>query len=318
MHLHYNVHTVSKVYAKIPKKKLYGLKYFLIALPFMLFVFAFSYVPLFGWIYTLFDYKMGQNFFNITHSEFVGLGNIIKLYHEREEVVRVLRNTLVMSFLSIASSPLPVIFAIMLNEIKSSKYKKLIQTTTTLPNFISWIIVYGLAFSLFSTNGLVNTLLSRLGIPISDIGLLGDSDHVWVFQLGISIWKHLGWSAIIYIAAITGIDGELYDAIYIDGGNKFKAILHITVPGIIPTYLVLLLLSISHILSNGFDQYFMFYNSMVADKIEVLDYYVYKVGMMINDYSYSITIGMLKSFISIILLFTANAISKKLRGESLV
>ena len=138
------------------------------------------------------------------------------------------------------------------------------------------------------------------------------------FPWFLNIWKTLGWSSIIYIAAIVGIDGELFDAARVDGANKLKTIWHITIPGIMPTYVVMFLLGVSNILSNGFDQYFMFYNSVVADKIEVLDYYVYKVGFLINDYPYSITLGMLKSLISILLLFVANTLSKKVRGESIV
>lgn len=309
---------IPKGISKINKSKLRGVQYFLLSLPFVALVFAFSYVPLFGWIYTFFDYHMGQKFLDFSTMEFIGWGNLVKLFNERQEVIRVLRNTLAISLLNLLASPIPIVFAVLLNEIKSNRFKKMVQTTTTLPNFISWIIVYGLAFSIFSGNGLVNILFSRLGLPVSDTGILGNNDHVWTFQLFIAVWKSMGWSAIIYIAAITGIDAELYEAVRIDGGNKFRCIWHITIPGIIPTFLVLLLLSISNLLNNGFDQYFMFYNSLVADKIEVLDYYVYKVGMKINDYSYSITIGMLKTFISVILLFTANWLSKRLRGESLI
>lgn len=295
-----------------------GLKYFLISVPFIIYVIAFNYVPLIGWIYSIFDYKMGQQFLDFKHLQFIGLDNFVKLFNQRDEVLRVLRNTMVMSILNLLASPIPLLFAIFLNEIRSSKFKKLVQTTTTLPNFISWIIVYGLAFSIFSMNGLVNMLLAKLHLPASDVGIMGNESLTWIFQLCLGIWKSMGWSAIIYIAAITSIDAELYDAVKIDGGNKFREILHVTVPGILPTFLVLFLLNVSNLLNNGFDQYFMFFNSMVSNKIEVLDYYVYKVGMLVNDYSFSITIGMLKTLISILLLFTANYISKKIRGESLL
>ncbi len=296
----------------------YRLKYLLIAIPFVLFVFAFSYVPLFGWIYSVIDYKAGQQFLDFSNVDFVGLRNFMKIIRGKNEILRIMRNTLVMSSLGIITSPLPIIFAIMLNEIKGNLFKKIVQTTTTLPNFISWIVVYGISFSMFSTNGLVNKLLALLNLPVSEVGILGNNDYVWFFQMGLIIWKSLGWSSIIYIAAISSIDTELYDAARVDGANKFRTIWHITVPGIAPTYMVLLLLNISNLLNNGFDQYYMFFNSMVSDRIEVLDYYVYKIGMIVNDYSYSITLGMLKTFISIILLFTANFISKKIRGVSLV
>lgn len=303
---------------RIGRKKLRGIKYLLLAVPFLIYVFAFSYVPLVGWIYSVFDYKIGQKFLDFGSMVFVGLGNFQKLFTERSEVLRVLRNTLALSALGLLATPVPVVFAIMFNEIKNSKFKKIVQTATTLPNFISWIIVYGVAFAFFSVNGFVSVLMQKIGIQLPVMGILGDVDHTWVLQWILGIWKSFGWSAIIYIAAITGIDSELYDAAKVDGANKIQSILHITIPGIMPTYVVMFLLAVSNILSNGFDQYFMFYNPMVADKIEVLDYYVYKVGFYINDYSYSITLGMLKSILGIVLLFTANALSKKIRGESIV
>lgn len=303
---------------RIGRKKLRGIKYLLLAVLFLIYVFAFSYVPLVGWIYSVFDYKIGQKFLDFGSMVFVGLGNFQKLFTERSEVLRVLRNTLALSALGLLATPVPVVFAIMFNEIKNSKFKKIVQTATTLPNFISWIIVYGVAFAFFSVNGFVSVLMQKIGIQPPVMGILGDVDHTWVLQWILGIWKSFGWSAIIYIAAITGIDSELYDAAKVDGANKIQSILHITIPGIMPTYVVMFLLAVSNILSNGFDQYFMFYNPMVADKIEVLDYYVYKVGFYINDYSYSITLGMLKSILGIVLLFTANALSKKIRGESIV
>ena len=303
---------------RIGRKKLRGIKYLLLAVPFLIYVFAFSYVPLVGWIYSVFDYKIGQKFLDFGSMVFVGLGNFQKLFTERSEVLRVLRNTLALSALGLLATPVPVVFAIMFNEIKNSKFKKIVQTATTRPNFISWIIVYGVAFAFFSVNGFVSVLMQKIGIQPPVMGILGDVDHTWVLQWILGIWKSFGWSAIIYIAAITGIDSELYDAAKVDGANKIQSILHITIPGIMPTYVVMFLLAVSNILSNGFDQYFMFYNPMVADKIEVLDYYVYKVGFYINDYSYSITLGMLKSILGIVLLFTANALSKKIRGESIV
>ena len=288
---------------RIGRKKLRGIKYLLLAVPFLIYVFAFSYVPLVGWIYSVFDYKIGQKFLDFGSMVFVGLGNFQKLFTERSEVLRVLRNTLALSALGLLATPVPVVFAIMFNEIKNSKFKKIVQTATTLPNFISWIIVYGVAFAFFSVNGFVSVLMQKIGIQPPVMGILGDVDHTWVLQWILGIWKSFGWSAIIYIAAITGIDSELYDAAKVDGANKIQSILHITIPGIMPTYVVMFLLAVSNILSNGFDQYFMFYNPMVADKIEVLDYYVYKVGFYINDYSYSITLGMLKSILGIVLLF---------------
>ena len=220
---------------RIGRKKLRGIKYLLLAVPFLIYVFAFSYVPLVGWIYSVFDYKIGQKFLDFGSMVFVGLGNFQKLFTERSEVLRVLRNTLALSALGLLATPVPVVFAIMFNEIKNSKFKKIVQTATTLPNFISWIIVYGVAFAFFSVNGFVSVLMQKIGIQPPVMGILGDVDHTWVLQWILGIWKSFGWSAIIYIAAITGIDSELYDAAKVDGANKIQSILHITIPGIMPT-----------------------------------------------------------------------------------
>jgi putative aldouronate transport system permease protein len=139
-----------------------------------------------------------------------------------------------------------------------------------------------------------------------------------LFQTGLTIWKTLGWNAIIYIAAMAGIDGELYDAAKVDGANRLRTIWHITVPGIMPTFLVLLLLNVSNMLAASFDQYFVFYNPLVAGKIEVLDYYVYRMGIIVGDYPLATAVGIFKTLVSVALLFSVNQISKKLRDQSLI
>lgn len=292
-----------------------GFKMFLLSLIFVVFVFAFAYVPLFGWSYAFFDYVPG---IPLLDTKFVGLKYFLQVFKDYKEIIRVLRNTLVMSFLGILSSPLPVIFAIMLNEIKNPTFKKIVQTTTTLPNFISWVIVFAIAFAFFSTDGLINTIRQAFGMSAMQPNILANTDMTWLFQWLLGTWKSLGWSAIIYIAAIAGIDTELYDAAKVDGASRFQTIMNVTVPGVAETYFVLMLLGISNILNAGFDQYFVFYNPIVADKIEVIDYYVYKVGILTNDFPFSIALGMYKTIISISLLFIANGFAKKIRGNSIV
>ena len=228
-----------------------------------------------------------------------------------------LRNTFALSLIGLLFSPLPVVFAILINEIKSSKFRKLVQTFTTLPNFISWIVVFTLTFAMFSADGMVNGVLRKFGAE-TIMNPLGNNEIAWGFQWALATWKSLGWNAIIYIAAITGIDSELYDAVHVDGANRWQTIWHVTVPGLYSTFFVLLLLQISNILSNGFDQYFVFYNPLTADKLEVLDYYVYKIGVLTNNYPQSIALGMFKTIISVTLLFGANKLSQKMRGESIV
>jgi putative aldouronate transport system permease protein len=290
----------------------------LMALPFVAFVTLFSYVPLFGWSYAFFDYHPGVS---LAKSAFVGLKHFQTAldFNSGSELLSVLRNTFVLSFLSILFSPLAVIFAIFLTEMNSAPFKKVIQTTTTLPNFISWVLVYAIAFATFSINdGFVNQLLMQWNLIKEPMNPLGNGDIAWFFQTGMGIWKSLGFGSIMYLAAINGIDPELYDAANVDGAGRFRKMLHITVPGVAPTYLVMLLLSVSNLLSNGFDQYYAFMNALVQNNLQVFDYYVYRIGIALNEYSYSTALGIFKTVVSVSLLFTVNWVAKKVRGESIV
>jgi ABC-type polysaccharide transport system permease subunit len=232
-----------------------------------------------------------------------------------------MRNTLILSLMGIVMSPFPIILAIMTTRLAqgvSRRVSKLVQTATALPNFISWVLVYSLFFALFNTNnGAVNTILRNLGLIDAPTNILINTDLAWFFQIGVGIWKGAGWSAIVYFAAISGIDQELYDAADVDGASSFQKTLHVTVPGILPTYYVLLLLGIANMLSNGFDQYFIFQNARTVSKLEVLDTYIYKIGLAQLQFSLSTAMGMFKSVVSIALLTIANFSSKLIRGDSI-
>lgn len=191
------------------------------------------------------------------------------------------------------------------------------QTLTTIPNFISWVLVYSVAYAMFSVNdGFVNRLLVNAGIITEGINFLASDKHVWLTMLGYSTWKGLGWSAIMYIACMAGIDGEQYEAAKVDGANRMQRIRYITIPGLLPTYFVLLILSIANLINNGMEQYFVFQNAMNKASIEVLDLYVYNQGMAGVNYSYATAVSMLKSVVSVTLLLFANRLSKLVRGES--
>lgn len=234
------------------------------------------------------------------------------------QLMVVMKNTFALSFLGIATSFLPVLFAIFLNEIKCKWCKNLVQTITTIPNFISWTLVYAIAFALFSTTGMVNSLLQRLGIIETAIKFLDSNNHVWLSMILWSMWKGMGWNAIMYLAAIAGIDQELYEAARVDGAGRFQLIRSITIPSLLPTYFVMLMLSIANFLSNGMDQYYVFQNAFNKTSIQVLDLYVYNIGVTGKSLSLATAIGILKSLVSLTLLFTVNTISKKVRGESIV
>lgn len=293
-------------------------KLFLMFLPFAAAAFIFSYLPLWGWRYAFFDYTSGST---LSKDKFVGFKWFTLLLQNaatREDIVRVLRNTLAMSGLGIATSWVAMAFAIFLSEIKNGPVRRFVQTFTTIPNFISWVLVYALALALFSTDGFVSSIFTQLGIWNEGQNLLMSSSHTWLKMLAWGMWKGVGWSAIIYIAGISGIDQQLYEAATVDGAGRFQKMWHITVPGLIPTYMVLLLMSIAGILSNGMEQYLVFENAINSDYITVLDLYVYKLGIGSGAIPLSTVIGMVKSLVSVVLLFMANGISKLVRGESII
>lgn len=292
-------------------------KLFLMLMPFLLLVFAFSYLPLFSWRYAFFDYKAGGE---LSWDNFVGFKWFKLLVSNptyTNRLLRVLKNTLAMSFLGIATSWVPMIFAIFLSEIKSTRFKRFVQLFTTVPNFISWVLVYAIAFAIFNTDGFINTFINSLGGHAETNYLLSDSG-MWIKMLLWGIWKSLGWSAIIYISGIAGIDQQLYEAATVDGAGRFQKMRYITLPGLLPTYVVMLVMSIAGILSNGMDQYLVFTNANNKDVIEVLDLYVYNLGIGSGDIPLSTVVGMTKSIISVVLLFVANKVSKAIRGENVV
>ncbi len=304
------------------KKKVFfpsGFRLFLLCVPFLGVVFLFSYLPLYGWLYSFFDYRAGLNLFAC---KFVGLKYFQQIVANPvlfRDLIRVLGNTFAMSLLGLLASTLPMLFAIMITEVRTKWFKKTVQTLSTLPNFISWIIVYSVVWAMFSVNdGFLNRLLLKLNVIQTEINFLASSNNVWLTMLGYSIWKNLGWSAIMYLAAIAAIDQEQYEAAIVDGAGRFRLIWHITIPGILPTFFVLLLLTIANFINNGMEQYFVFQNPMNKSTIEVLDLYVYNKGMIGNSIPFATAISMLKSLVSIVLLFGANQLSKAVRGEAII
>ena len=283
----------------------------------MLYIFAFNYVPLAGWVLSLFKYKPAYGI-NFAKQKFVGFDNFMKLWTERAELGRVLGNTLILSFLSLLCAPLPMILAIMFSELRSKKFLRVAQTVTTFPNFISWIIIYGVCYTIFSNSGVWAQFTFLLTGKKQVMGFLSNPDTAYVFHTLLDEWKSLGWNSIIYCAAIAGIDDSLYEAAKINGANRMQQIWHVTMPGLLDTFLVLFLLSISNILGNGFDHYFVFFNPMVADKLMVLDLWTYRLGIAQGDYSFSIAAGIVKTFVALTLLFSVNALSRRIRGNSIV
>lgn len=301
------------------RKKIQGYKEFVLITPMILLVALFSYYPLYGWIYSFFDYQPPLPF---SWDSFVGLKWFEVLFKSKsyvKQTLEVLRNTFAMSGIALAFSWLPMFFAIFLNEIKCVRFRKFIQTVTTLPNFISWVLVYSVAFLLMSNTGMFNTVALDLGLIERPIEFLKSNEHIW-FKMWLWLtWKNLGWAAIMYIAAISSIDEEMYEAARVDGANRIKVIRNITIPCLLPTFFVLLLLNISNLLNNGMEQYFVFQNSWNREHIQVLDLYVYNLSTSKPPvYSVSTALSMLKSIVSLVLLFGANTFSKLVRKESII
>ncbi len=303
---------------ELPKKY----KLFLMMLPFLVAVLLFAYLPLSGWRYAFYNYKLGLP---MDQQEYVGFKWFTTLFQstaQQAEIGRVMRNTFAMSGIGLATSWLPVAFAIFLTEIRTRWFKKFVQIFTTLPNFISWVLVFSFALTIFSLDtGIVNKVLLKLKFIQEPIAYLNSGEHIWLKMWLWNTWKGLGWGAIMYLAAIAGIDQELYEAAKVDGAGRWRQIYHITIPGLLPTFFVLLLLSVSNVVNNGMEQYLVFQNAMNKSTIEVLDLYVFNISLGTRSsttISMATAIGILKSLVSIALLFMANSLSKLVRGESIV
>ena len=298
------------------KKKLRSYREFLYILPFIILVAIFSYYPLYGWAYAFYDY-VPPNQPTVAEPIFKWFQKLFSNEVQIKNTVRVLRNTFAISGINLLCSWFPMIFAVFLNEIKCRPFKKFVQTVTTLPNFISWVLVFSIAFNVFSTTGVVNEVLKGLGLIEQPINFLQSSDHMWFKMWLWNTWKNAGWAAIMYIAAITGIDEEMTEAARVDGASRMQIIRHITIPSILPTYFVLVMLNIANFLSSGMEQFYVFQNSFNTNAIEVLDLYVYNTAMQ-GGYSLATAISILKTIVSVVLLVVTNKISKKARGEGFI
>ena len=296
-----------------------GFRLFLMALPFLVLIFLFSYLPLYGWRYAFYDYRPPIKLEDCTFVGFKHITNMVQNAAMRKNLIRVLKNTLGMSILGMCTSWMPMVFAVFMAEIRNMKFQKIVQIVTTIPNFISWVIVYSIAFAIFSVgDGFVNNVIRAFKPGFEGIDFLGNTDHMWWKMWLWMQWKTIGYSAILYISSIAGIDQELYEAADIDGAGRFQKIRYITMPCLLPTYFTLLIINVGNMLNRGMDQYYAFQNPLNKKYIEVLALYVYNQGIAGSQISYSTAVGMTKSLISLVLLGIANTISKVFRdGQSI-
>lgn len=287
----------------------------LMSIPFIVYVFIFSYLPLSGWLMAFQKYRPGKS---LLDQEWCGLFQF-KLLFQDETFLRVLRNTLCMSLLNLTLGFITAIaLAILLNEVKSVLGKKLVQTISYLPHFLSWIIVCGIVMDVLSPEtGIINQVLMNLHIIDAPINFLAQPKYFWGIVTGANIWKETGWNSIIYLAAITAISPDLYEAASIDGANRWHKIKHIVLPGIKPTIFILLIINIGNILNAGFDVQYLLGNGLVQKVSQTIDIYVLKYGISMNNFSLATAAGIFKSVISILLIVIANRAAKAAGEEQL-
>jgi len=288
---------------------------FLMSLPFVVLVFVFNYLPLWGWTMAFQNFKPGLSYWE---QDWVGLKNFIAIFQD-PQFYFVLRNTLAMSFMAlIAGYTVPVIFAILLNEIRVSFFKRSIQTISYLPHFVSWVVAAGIITKMLSVDGIVNELLMWLNITDKPIQFMAKGEWFWGIVTLSDLWKEMGWNSIIFLAAIAGIDPELYEAATVDGASRFRRMWHITLPGIRSTMMVMLILSIGWLTSIGFEKQYLLGNSLVLDYSEVLDLYILNYGIGMGRFSFGTALGIVNSMVAITLLLLSNWIFKRTTKESVI
>jgi len=286
---------------------------YLMLIPGILFLLLFRYSPMYGIVIAFKDFNI---FDGLAASPWVGWENFEKLFHSRD-FARVFRNTLIISVYKIIFLfPLPIILAVLMNELKNMIFKRGIQTIVYLPHFLSWVIVSGLFINILSTNGgLVNKIIQSFGGE--SIAFFMNTDVFRAVLISSAGWKEVGWGMIIYLAAIAAIDPQLYEAAKIDGANRFRQIWHITVPSLVPIIMLMFILRLGSILEAGTEQILVMYNSIVYEVADVIGTYVYRIGLGQQDYSFSTAVGLFDSVIGFILIITGNYLSRKFLQRSI-
>ena len=297
-------------------KTLWDQRWLLImSVPMLLYVLMFNYYPMWGWRYAfqnldLNNFKRG--------ADFIGMDNFSWLF-SRSDFLMSIRNTLAMSVINLIFGTLAsILLAILLNEVRTRPFKRTVQTVTYLPHFLSMVIVVGMAQNMFISNGIINTTLIKLGIVSEPVFFLGEGKYFWPLVGIINIWKEVGWNSIIYISTMTSIDPTLYEAASIDGAGRFRRILHVTLPGIKSTFVVLMIMNIGHLMEAGFEIQYLLGNKQVYNFSQTIDVFVMEFGIQNNKYGRAIAAGMFKSIVGIILLFGANFVAKKLDEDTLI
>ena len=286
---------------------------YLLSVPGIVYFLVFKYVPIAGVAIAFQDYSIFKGFLG---SEWVGFAQFERMFRYMD-FLRILNNTLLIALYDLLFAfPAPIVLALLLNELRHAAYKRIIQTVVYMPHFLSWVIIGGIALAILGReHGLLNHLLDRLGFE--RIFFLGDAEHIRKVIIGSGLWRDAGWGTIVYLAAIAGINPELYEAAEMDGAGRWKQTLHVTLPSLMPTITILLLLQFGNFLDFGFERVYVFLNSLNISKGDILDTYIYRVGLLDQQFSYTTAVGVFKSVVGLALLAIGNAVSRRTTGESL-
>ena len=286
----------------------------LMVIPGIIWMVIFNYIPMVGIVIGFKNFKITKS---IWEAPWVGFEHFAAFFQD-ESFGNIMVNTLGIALLKLLICfPLPILFAILLNELRSVKFKRVVQTISYLPHFLSWVVLGGIMITWLSDVGMINEILVGAGILKEPITFLAEPKYFWGLAVISDLWKEMRWSAIIYLAAISGIDQSMYEAATVDGANKIQKIWNITLPAIRGTIAIMFILAVSGIMNSNFDQIFILKNVLNAPRSEVIDTYVYQMGMRVGRYSYATAIGLFKSVVSMILLVIANFTTSKLQGSSL-
>ncbi|OAB32314.1 protein lplB [Paenibacillus macquariensis subsp. macquariensis] len=291
----------------------------ILVIPAIIMIFIFSYIPMWGVLTAFQDYSPAKGFLG---SEWVGFKHF-RMFFNAPEFWQIMRNTIVISLLKLfIAFPAPIVLALMLNEVKNAAFKRLVQTISYLPHFISWVIVSGFVISLLSVdNGSVNILMQKVNLIDEPVHWLSIPEYFWSILISTGIWKDIGFGAIVYLAAIAGVDPSMYEAASIDGAGRFRQLVSITIPSIAPVIIIFLILQVGQILNAGFEEILLLTNQgqnvVLRPVAETIDTYVYRVGIENYRFSYATAAGLFKSVISVGLLVIANKIARKLGNSSL-
>lgn len=281
-------------------------------LPTIIYFVLFKYVPMFGTIIAFQDFSLSKG---LLGSKFVGLSNFVE-FLTNYKFFELLRNTLTISGLALLLGfPLPIILALLLNEVHNLGFKKTVQTITYMPYFISNVVAVSILISFVSVEGVFNEIRSAMGLAAIPF-MTTPKYFPWIYVIS-NIWQSLGWNSIIYVAAIAGVDQELYEAARIDGANRFKQVIHVTLPCIASTIVVLLIMQLGRTLTVGYEKIILMYNPTIYKTADVISTYVYRKGLLEADYGYSTAVSVFNSICNLILLVIANNVSKKISGEGL-